>query len=77
MDDYYALVGSANLDPRSLRLNFELMVEIYDPALVEGQRAHFDAVRDDSAEVTLEMLRRRPAIKRLVDSILWLFSPYL
>jgi cardiolipin synthase A/B len=77
MDDYYALVGSANLDPRSLRLNFELMVEIYDPELVRAQRAHFDEVRARSEEVSVPALRRRPAVKRLVDSILWLFSPYL
>src|SRR5690606_19755538 len=30
IDDGYAMIGSANLDPRSLRLNFELNVEIYD-----------------------------------------------
>jgi len=77
VDDYYALVGSANLDPRSLRLNFELMVEIYDAELVRDQRQHFDQVRDASAEVTLAALRRRSVLKRLGDSVLWLFSPYL
>jgi cardiolipin synthase len=77
IDDYYALVGSANLDPRSLRLNFELMVEIYDRDLVRDQRAHFDEVRDGSTEVTLAALRRRPLAARLRDSVLWLFSPYL
>jgi cardiolipin synthase len=30
IDNRYAQIGSANLDPRSLRLNFEIMVEIYD-----------------------------------------------
>lgn len=77
MDDYYAMVGSANLDPRSLRLNFELMVEIYDPELVKSQRAHFDEVRAGCEQVSVEMLRRRPAFKRFLDSVLWLFSPYL
>ena len=77
MDDYYALVGSANLDSRSLRLNFELMVEVYDRDLVAGQREHFDEVRDRSQEVTLAALRRRPLLSRLADSVMWLFSPYL
>jgi cardiolipin synthase len=76
-DDYYALVGSANLDPRSLRLNFELMVEIYDPALVKDQQAHFDEVLEGCEEITVEMLRRRPLLARLRDAVLWLFSPYL
>ena len=77
MDDYYALVGSANLDPRSLRLNFELMLEVYDAAFVKAQQAHFDAVRAVSTEVTEAVLRRQPLPSRLCDAVLWLFSPYL
>jgi cardiolipin synthase len=33
VDDAWCLVGSANWDPRSLRLNFEFCVECYDPGL--------------------------------------------
>ena len=44
VDDSYALFGSANLDPRSLFLNFELNVEAVDSAF----RAQLDAY---SAEV--------------------------
>ena len=36
-------VGSSNLDPRSLRLNFEVMVRIHDPALATEARELFDA----------------------------------
>lgn len=43
IDDAWALVGSANWDPRSLRLNFEVLVEIYDRALVEELLAVADA----------------------------------
>jgi len=77
MDDYYAQVGSANLDPRSLRLNFELVVELYDGVAVRNLRAHFDEVREASREVTSESLRRRPLLLRLRDAFFWLFSPYL
>jgi cardiolipin synthase len=77
MDDYYAQVGSANIDPRSLRLNFELQVELYDAALVGELRAHFDQARAASREVTVEALRRRPLLLRLRDAFFWLFSPYL
>jgi cardiolipin synthase len=77
MDDYYALVGSANLDPRSLRLNFELMVEIYDGDLVKSLQEHFDEVRSRSTEVTAALLKKRPLPARLRDAALWLFSPYL
>lgn len=77
MDDYYALVGSANLDTRSFRLNFELMVEIYDQGLVKDRQAHFDAVRDASQEATPAALRRRSLPARMGDAVMWLFSPYL
>ncbi|MGH8482224.1 MAG: phospholipase D-like domain-containing protein [Nevskiaceae bacterium] len=77
MDDYYAMVGSANIDPRSLRLNFELMVELYDAAAVRELRAHFDEVRGASREVTEDALRRRSLAARLRDAVFWLFSPYL
>lgn len=77
VDDYYALVGSANLDPRSLRLNFELMLEIYDLSLVAELRAHVLAVRDTSVPLDPAQLRTRPLPARLFDSVCWLFSPYL
>jgi cardiolipin synthase A/B len=77
MDDYYAQIGSANLDPRSLRLNFELVVEVYDTGVVRTLHQHFDQVRDASRPVTEEMLRRRPLPAQLRDAALWLFSPYL
>jgi cardiolipin synthase len=77
MDDYYALVGSANLDPRSLRLNFELVVEVYDAQCVRALRRHFDEVRAVSHEITVDWLRRRSLPVRLRDAVCWLFSPYL
>lgn len=77
MDDYYVQVGSANLDPRSLRLNFELVVEAYDAELVQTLGAHFEAVRATSTEVTEAALRRRPLWAKLRDALFWLFSPYL
>jgi cardiolipin synthase len=36
IDDDLALVGSANLDERSLFLNYELMVAFYEPAVVQS-----------------------------------------
>ena len=35
IDDDLALIGSANLDERSLFLNYELMVAFYDPSVVQ------------------------------------------
>ena len=77
VDDYYALVGSANLDSRSLRLNFELMLEIYDVKLVAELSTHVRAARDTSVMLDTAQLRSRSLPARLFDSACWLFSPYL
>jgi len=77
VDDYYAQVGSANLDVRSLRLNFELMMEAYDVALAGTLCGHFDEIRRRSREVIPQTLHDRPLPRRLLDAVCWLFSPYL
>lgn len=77
IDDQYAQVGSANLDPRSLRLNFELNVEVYDRALVAELARHFEAVRARSTSVSLADVDGRPLGRKIVDGACWLFSPYL
>jgi len=51
-------VGSANLDPRSLRINYDLMVRFQDPALAEQARAVFDELLSRSRRVELAEWRR-------------------
>ena len=77
VDGEYALVGSANLDPRSLRLNFELVVEIYDRDLARHLEAHVTGLRERSRAVSTEELAARALPVRLRDAACWLFSPYL
>lgn len=77
IDGEYAQIGSANMDPRSLRLNFELVVEVYDGAFAQRMDQHFEAIRLRSKLLRLEELRRRPLASRLYDAFWWLFSPYL
>lgn len=77
IDDCYSLVGSANIDARSLRLNFELNVEVYDRDFARQLSRHFEAVLARSYAVTLADVDSRPLPTRLVDGVAWLFSPYL
>jgi len=76
LDDDYALVGSPNLDPRSLRLNFELAVEIFDPVGVEKLAEHIDLIAEKSQAYTLTELRSRRWPTRMRDAFFWLFSSY-
>jgi cardiolipin synthase len=77
VDDWYVQFGSANLDSRSLRLNFELMVENYGVPLARQLAAHFNQVRETCRPARQEELDARHFPARLRDALCWLFSPYL
>ena len=77
VDGHYGLVGSANLDPRSLRLNFELAVEIFCGETVAALQAHCDRAALVARPVTLQEVDERPLPVRVRDATCWLFSPYL
>ena len=77
MDDQLALIGSTNLDNRSLHLNFELMLAADDHALIQQvtemmQRDFEDSVREDPARSRL-----RPWYVRIGTVLARLFSPVL
>ncbi|MBM4309427.1 MAG: cardiolipin synthase [Deltaproteobacteria bacterium] len=75
VDGQWICMGSANWDARSLRLNFELNVEVIDAALAAGLEAEFLAVRSISAPVTAEDMRARPLPLKLRDGAARLFTP--
>ena len=77
IDDHFALVGSANLDPRSLRLNFELAVEIHGGPVVAEAAAHVDERLALADPVTLPQIAGRSLPVHIRDAVAWLFSPYL
>lgn len=77
VDDDYAQIGTANIDPRSLRLNFELALECYAPALAAQLHERFDAVERRSTLVEITTLKGRRLPARLRDAFFWLFSAYL
>jgi cardiolipin synthase len=77
IDDDYALIGSANLDPRSLRLNFEFNLEVYGGECPRELVVHYEASLKDSREISLEELEARPLWVKLRDAVASLLSPYL
>jgi cardiolipin synthase len=76
-DGQYAQIGSANIDPRSLKLNFELNVEIFDPNVVETIAGHIDEKIKRSLQIYPDDLKNRPFAAKTRDALMWLFSPYL
>jgi cardiolipin synthase len=77
VDGTYAQIGSANIDARSLRLNFELNLEIFDSAVGGRIERFIDEAIDESSPVSIAQLDGRPLPVKLRDAAAWLFSPYL
>lgn len=77
VDKFYSLVGSANLDARSLRLNFELNMEIYNSELAGQLEAFMDDKISNGREVKKDALKNLSLCKKLRNAACWVFSPYL
>ncbi|HEX4882128.1 MAG TPA: phospholipase D-like domain-containing protein [Porticoccaceae bacterium] len=77
VDDAYVLLGSANIDPRSLRLNYELGVEVFDARFAQELARWFDGRVAVSTPLALAALEARSLAVRTRDALCWLASPYL
>jgi len=77
VDGHWVLLGSANWDARSLRLNFELNVECYGPGFAQEMEKVIGKKTCAAREVTLAEADGRSLPAKLRDAIARLFSPYL
>jgi cardiolipin synthase len=77
MDGCWVLLGSANWDPRSLRLNFEFNLECYDVELAQRLEKLIGAKITSAHQVTLEEVDSRRMPARLRDGVARLLTPYL
>ena len=77
VDGCYAIVGSGNLDVRSLRLNFEFNLDIYGQQFVSLLTQYFNDARARSTPVTLAAVDGRPFPVKVRDGLARLLSPHL
>jgi len=77
VDARIALVGSANMDRRSLELNFENNLLVIDPGLTATIRQRQLGYLSQSAVVQAETIKARPFRTRLVDNAIGMASPLL
>ena len=77
VDGHWVLLGSANWDARSLRLNFELNVECYSRAFAQEMDNVIAKKMSAAREVTLAEVDARSLPAKLRDAFARLFSPYL
>jgi len=77
VDGHWVLLGSANWDARSLRLNFELNVECYSRDFAHAMEQLIQRKIHTAHEVTLAEVDARRFTTKLRDALARLFSPYL
>jgi cardiolipin synthase A/B len=77
VDDRIALVGTANMDNRSFRLNFEIAAVFYDREIAGSLARTFE--RDQGRSKTWQLCewRRAPLSQKLGESLARLLSPLL
>lgn len=69
VDARWSVIGSANLDERSMELNEENVVGIADPGFAAAIMAGMEADFARSREVKLEEWRRRPVWQRVLERL--------
>lgn len=77
IDDNTVLIGSANLDTRSFRLNFELSTCVTDHALNRQLARLFETLQAQAHTVSSVDLRLSSSLARLWDGLAHLLSPLL
>lgn len=77
VDGIIASVGTANMDIRSFRLNFEVNALIYSQETVKRLESDFYQDLEDSEQVFLEKYKKRPFWDKARESFARLFSPIL
>lgn len=77
MDDFVTSIGTANLDIRSFKLNFEVNAFIYDEEVNRKMVEQFNLDLKYCKEITPETYLNRSGIIRLKESFSRLLSPIL
>ena len=77
MDDDWLMIGSANSDNRSMRLNFELNLLTHMPDAARRFEKRLEYEFSISREVTLEEFQQRPFLQKLREAALRPLAPLL
>lgn len=77
VDDDYAVVGTINLDYRSLYLHFECAAWMYQTDSVAAVKEDFFKTQQLSQEITLEECRKVSFARKLGRSVLRVFAPLM
>ena len=77
IDQEFCLVGTVNMDMRSLWLNFELTLAIDDQAFTEKMHLLQQSYIESSHEIVLKDWQKRSFYSRFLEHVYYQFSPLL
>ncbi len=77
VDGRWCAIGSPNWDVRSLKLNFEFILEVYDRDFTSDIDALIDKKLARSVSLNLLDIEHRPTMTKMRDAAARLFLPYL
>ncbi len=77
VDSELALVGSMNIDMRSLQLNFELSVALYDAESCKDVCNLLNTYKEQSNTVGVEAWHERPSYRHIAERFMYFLSPLL
>lgn len=75
IDGDLLLIGSANMDRRSLELNYENNILVYDPGLTEAMRTRQREYLERSREVTVGQVARWSMPRKLINNTVAILGP--
>ncbi len=77
VDDRWCVVGSANMDVRGFRLNFEITAMMFDTPLAQALGASIERRCGESRQVTAREVWNRPAWREIFEGAARLFTPFV
>ncbi len=76
-DDEFVVIGSINLDYRSLYLHFECAVWTFGTPIIKDVKRDFERTLKKSIAITPEWIKKRKLITKILQSLLKLFAPLM
>ncbi len=77
IDELFCLVGTVNMDMRSLWLNFEVTLAVEDPAFTKEMHTLQSSYVQRSEQVDYSVWKQRSIYHRFFERLFYLFNPLL
>ena len=76
-DDATCMIGTTNLDFRSLNLNYECSVLTYNTGVEQDVKADYIETMEKSIEIKLEDVKNKNILQKAMEAVLNAFAPLM